>query len=114
MNKKLKIGYMTINVKHQSHDFKKDNMADSYGQWLSRENKIEIQPNLTNVDEANSIIHEILHVSNWVTSLNQKGQPLECEKNEEIVVNNSANTLTQVFIDNKWLLPYLIEKLNHE
>ena len=113
-NKKIKIGYSTIDIKKQAHQFRKDNMSDTYGQYLSRENKIEIQPDLSNIDEANTLIHEILHAATWICSLSQSGQPLEQSKDEELVVNSLSNNLTQVFIDNEWLLPYLIEKLKKD
>ena len=110
-NKKIKVGHSTIIIKKQSPQFHKDNMIDAYGQYLSRENKIEIQPDLSDVDEANTLLHEILHAGVWVTSLCQVGQPLEQSKDEELVVNSLSNKLTQVFIDNEWLLPYLTKKL---
>ena len=110
-NKKIRIGYSTITIKKQAPQFTKDNMSDSYGQYLSRENKIEIQPDLSDVDEVNTLLHEILHASVWVCSLCQSGQPLEERKNEELVINSLTNNLVQVFIDNEWLLPYLIKKL---
>ena len=110
-NKKIRVGYSTITIKKQSPQFTKNNMSDNYGQYLSRENRIEIQPELSDVDEANALLHEILHVGVWVNSLCQTGQPLEESKDEELVVNSLTNSLTQVFIDNEWLLPYLTEKL---
>ena len=110
-NKTLRIGYSTVTIKKQAGQFTKDNMTDNYGQYLPRESKIEIQPDLTNVDEANTLIHEILHACTWVSSLNQTGPPLDATKDEELVVNSLANNLVQVFIDNKWLLPYLTDKL---
>ena len=110
-NKKIKVGYSTITIKKQSPQFIKDNMSDNYGQYLSRENRIEIQPDLSNIDEVNTLLHEILHASVWVCSLTQSGQPLEESKDEELVINSLTNSLTQIFIDNEWLLPYLTEKL---
>ena len=110
-NKKIKIGYATLSIKKQAPQFHKDNMSDSYGQYLSRENKIEIQPELSDVDEANTLLHEILHASVWISSLSQSGQPLQQTNDEEVVVNSLSNKLTQVFIDNEWLLPYLTKKL---
>tara|TARA_R110002020_G_scaffold2532_5_gene12163 strand:- start:178 stop:519 length:342 start_codon:yes stop_codon:yes gene_type:complete len=112
MKEKIKIGYSTITIKKQASEFAKDNMSDTYGQYLPRENKIEIQPNLSDIDEANTLLHEILHASVWICSLCQNGQPLQENKDEELVVNSLANNLTQVFIDNKWLLSYLTKKLN--
>ena len=110
-NKKIKVGYSTIIIKKQAPQFQKDNMSDNYGQYLPRKNRIEIQPDLSDVDEANALLHEILHASVWVCSLCQSGQPLEERKNEEVVINSLTNNLVQVFIDNKWLLPYLVNKL---
>ena len=40
-----------------------------------------------------------------------EGGRLHGDTNEESVVNNFANYLTQVFRDNKWILPYFSEKL---
>ena len=114
-NKKIKVGYSTIIIKKQAPQFHKDNMSDAYGQYLSRENKIEIQPDLSDVDEVNALLHEVLHASVWICSLSQSGQPLEQSKDEELVINSLTNNLVQVFIDNEWLLPYLTEKLKkHE
>jgi hypothetical protein len=110
-NKKIRIGYSTITIKKQAPQFSKDNMSDNYGQYLSRENKIEIQPDLSNVDEVNALLHEVLHASVWVCSLSQSGQPLERSNDEELVINSLTNNLVQIFIDNKWLLPYLTSKL---
>tara|TARA_R110000751_G_scaffold43641_2_gene100514 strand:+ start:2451 stop:2807 length:357 start_codon:yes stop_codon:yes gene_type:complete len=110
-NKIIKVGYCKITIKEQLGQFTKDNMTDNYGQYLPRENKIEIQPNLSDIDEVNTLIHEILHASVWVGSLSSTGQPLERSKDEELVINSLTNSLTQVFIDNKWLLPYLTDKL---
>ena len=110
-NKKIKVGYSTIIIKKQAPQFQKDNMSDNYGQYLSRENKIEIQPDLSDIDEANTLLHEILHASVWNCSLTQSGQPLEQSKDEELVINSLSNNLVQVFIDNEWLLPYLTKKL---
>jgi hypothetical protein len=103
-NKKIRIGFSTITIKKQAHQFKKDNLGDAYGQFMARENKIEIQPDLSDVDEANTLLHEILHAGVWVTSLCQVGQPLEQSKDEELVINSLSNNLIQVFIDNKLLL----------
>ena len=110
-NKKIKVGYSTITIKKQSPQFIKDNMSDNYGQYLSRKNRIEIQPDLSDIDEANTLLHEILHASVWVCSLCQTGQPLQEDKDEELVVNSLTNNLIKVFIDNEWLLPYLTNKL---
>tara|TARA_R100000935_G_C2674905_1_gene100373 strand:- start:37 stop:393 length:357 start_codon:yes stop_codon:yes gene_type:complete len=113
-NKTLRIGYSTVSINKQKPQFSKDNMTDNYGQFLPRENRIEIQPDLVCADEANTLLHEILHSCVWVSSLSQDGQPLHGTKEEELVVNSLANNLTQIFIDNEWLLYYLTENLKRK
>tara|TARA_R110000772_G_scaffold47429_9_gene108474 strand:+ start:6285 stop:6635 length:351 start_codon:yes stop_codon:yes gene_type:complete len=109
--KKVKVGYSIIEIKKQGSQFLKDNMSSTYAQYLSRESVIEIQPELPKLDEANAILHEIMHACSWVGSLSQNGQPLADTDNEEVVINTLTNHLIQVFMDNEWLLPYLTEKL---
>jgi len=111
LKSEIKVGYSTIEIEKRTSSFSTTNMVDIYGQYLPRENKIEIQPGLSDIDEANTLLHEIMHAAVWVSSLNQGGQPLEEGDNEELVVNSLTNTLTKVLIDNKWLLPYLTKKL---
>ena len=36
-------------------------MTDCFGQYTHRENLIEIQPGLSDIDEANTLLHEIIH-----------------------------------------------------
>ena len=116
-NKIIKVGYCKITIKEQLGQFTKDNMTDNYGQYLPRENKIEIQPNLSDIDEVNTLIHEILHASVWVGSLSSTGQPLERSDDEEFVVNvlvillimstmQKRSTMLVVFF--LWQMPDLI------
>ena len=112
--KTVQIGYSDIDLKVQAPEFKKANMTDCYGQYTQRENIIDIQPGLSDIDEANTLIHEILHAAVWISSLSQSGQPLQQTNDEEVVVNSLSNKLTQILIDNEWLLPYLTEKLKNK
>ena len=109
--KKIRVGFTDLKIDLTPPNFKKDNLTDCYGQYLQRENKIEIQPNLGKVDEANTLIHEILHSIAYISGENLEGGRLHGDNNEESVVNNFSNYLTQVFRDNKWILPYLINNL---
>ena len=109
--KQVKVGFSTIDIKEQAPQFRKNNMTDCYGQYTHRENQIEIQPGLSNIDEANTLLHEILHVCVYISSLSQDGQPLSSDNDEEVTVNSLTNYLVQVFMDNKWILPYLNKKL---
>ena len=109
--KKIRIGYNDITVYLTKPNFKKDNLTDCYGQYLQRENKIEIQPDLNKIEEANVLLHEILHAIAYTSGETLEGGRLHEENNEESVVNNFANYLTQVFRDNKWLLHYFVKNL---
>ena len=107
----VKVGYSDITVHLTTPNFKKDNMSDCYGQYLQRENKIEIQPELEKIDEANVLLHEVLHAIAYISGETTDGGRLNESTSEEAVVNNFANHLIQVFRDNNWLLSYFINNL---
>ena len=108
MEKKIKIGYQDIVIERETSTFQKQ--TDCYGEYDHRKNTITIQNELTPLDEANTLLHEILHGIAYINSLTQTGQPLDSENKEEVVVNTMTNALAQVFRDNKWLLPYFKDK----
>ena len=109
--KRIRIGFTDIDIHVTPPNFKKDNLTDCYGQYLQRENKIEIQPNLNRIEEANTLLHEILHAIAYSSGETLESGRLHGDKNEESVVNNFANYLTQIFRDNKWILPYFVNNL---
>jgi len=108
MEKKIKIGYQDVIIKREKTTFQKQ--SDAYGEYDHRQNSISIQSGLSPLDEANTLLHEILHGVAYINSLTQTGQPMDTENKEEIVINTIANSLSQVFRDNKWLLPYFKDK----
>ena len=108
MEKKLKIGYQDIVIERETSTFQKQ--SDSYGEYDHRKNSISIQTGLSPLDEANTLLHEILHAVAYINSLTQSDQPLDTENKEEIVINSITNGLAQVFRDNKWLLQYFKDK----
>ena len=108
-NKKLIVGFSEVTIKEENASFKKDNLTDCYGQFLQRENSIQINANLEPHDKLNTLIHEILHSCVYVSGLNQKGAPLEEDSSEEIVVNNLANIFHTVLRDNPWLVRFINE-----
>jgi len=108
MEKKLKIGYQDIVIERETSTFQKQ--SDSYGEYDHRKNSITIQNGLGPLDEANTLLHEILHAVAYINSLTQSDQPLDSENKEEIVINSMTNGLAQVFRDNKWLLQYFKDK----
>ena len=108
MEKKIKIGYQDIVIERETSTFQKQ--TDCYGEYDHRKNTITIQNGLPPLDEANTLLHEILHGIAYINSLTQTGQPLDSENKEEMVVNTMTNALAQVFRDNKCLLPYFKDK----
>tara|TARA_R100001082_G_scaffold103700_1_gene74562 strand:+ start:76 stop:408 length:333 start_codon:yes stop_codon:yes gene_type:complete len=108
MEKRIKIGYQDIVIERETSTFQKQ--SDCYGEYDHRKNSITIQNGLSPLDEANTLLHEILHGIAYINSLTQTGQPLDSENKEEVVINTMTNALAQVFRDNKWLLPYFKDK----
>ena len=108
MEKKVKIGYQDVTIKRDAPTFQKQ--SDCYGEYEHRKNQITIQEGLSPLDEANTLLHEILHGVSYINSLTQSGQPLDTDNKEEVVINTLTNGLAQVFRDNKWILPYFKEK----
>ena len=106
---KVKIGYQDITIERETSTFQKQ--TDSYGEYDHRKNVITIQNGLSPLDEANTVVHEVLHGIAYINSLTASGQPLDSENKEEVVINQFTNGLVQVFRDNKWLLTYLKDKL---
>ena len=106
--KTIKIGYQDVTIERDTSTFQKQ--SDCYGEYEHRKNQITIQKGLSPLDEANTLLHEILHGVSYINSLTQTGQPLDSENKEEVVINTITNGLAQVFRDNKWLLPYFIKK----
>ena len=105
---KVKIGYQDVIIERETSTFSKQ--TDSYGEYDHRKNIISIQTELSDLDEANTLLHEILHGVAYINSLTIGGMPLDKEEKEEIVINQITNGLMQVFRDNKWLLDFLKEK----
>ena len=111
MKKKIKIGYedIAINV----IDFKVNDKKDEsvLGEYDSTNAKIDIQERQNARSEANTLLHEVIHAVVYQTGLNSEGNVLSKEENEELTVNAISNSLSQVFRDNKWFLPYLQTQL---
>ena len=104
---KIKIGYADIKIKLLNKKEYPKWCKDHFGEYDSNKSVMLINSNLSNIEEANTFLHELLHASIWISGLSTEGGVLEQKKREEIVVNALANNLAQVFRDNKWILPYL-------
>ena len=106
---RIKIGYQDVAIERETSTF--SIQTDSYGEYDHRKNTITIQTQLSDLDEANTLLHEILHGIVYINSLTVGGQPLDKEDKEEVVINQMTNGLMQVFRDNKWLLNFFKEKI---
>ena len=59
MERKIKIGYQDIVIEREAPTFLKQ--TDAYGEYDHRKNTITITNGLGPLDEANTLLHEILH-----------------------------------------------------
>ena len=101
----VKVGWNTVKLSFVEPSFIKE--SDCFGQYISRECKIEIQKELEGDQLINTILHEIIHCIIYNSSLNQDGGPLTDDKSEEQVTNSITNWLLNVFWDNTWLVELL-------
>ena len=109
----VKVGYRIIDIVYATPDFRDDNMTDCYGQYLDRQSKIEIQPGLKPEEEANTIIHELLHCIFKTIGETNEGMALSDGTTEERVVLNTANAIQPLFfMDNPKLLVYITKLLS--
>jgi len=106
----VKVGFADIVIERVEPSFKKSN-TDHYGEYLSRENKINIQKEINGIDYSNTLLHEILHSIVYLSSLNADGGSLKEEDNEEQVVNTITNWLMGVFRDNPKVLDIIKKSL---
>ena len=104
----VKVGWNTIKFNFVDPSFIKE--SDCFGQYLSRECKIDIQKELEGDQLINTVLHEIIHCIIYNSSLNQDGGPLTDEKSEEQVTNSITNWLLNVFRENPWLVDLLKKK----
>ena len=104
----VKVGWNTIKFNFVDPSFIKE--SDCFGQYLSRECKIDIQKELEGDQLINTVLHEIIHCIIYNSSLNQDGGPLTDDKSEEQVTNSITNWLLNVFWENPWLVELLKKK----
>ena len=104
----VKVGWNNVKFSFVDPSFIKE--SDCFGQYLSRECKIEIQKELSGDQLINTVLHEIIHCIIYNSSLNQDGGPLTDDKSEEQVTNSITNWLLNVFWENPWLVDLLKKK----
>ena len=110
LKKKIRVNYEDVKINLISPTNDNDNHC--FGEYDSVKNSIELDKTQSPRSLANSLLHEVLHASVYHSGLNSEGNCLALEKDEELVVNNLSNTLTQIIRDNKWFLPYIQKHIN--
>ena len=79
-NKKLRVGFQDLTIKVENPDFKKDNLTDCYGQYLQRENSIQINAGLET--------HDLLNTVTWTEVIIPDNSAIElCDCHEHIPTN---------------------------
>ena len=104
--KTVKVGCNTLTFNFVEPSFLKDNV-DCFGEFVSKECRIDIQKELEGDQLINTVLHEIIHAIIYTSSLNQDGGPLTDDKHEEQVTNSMTNWLLNGFWDNPWLIDLL-------
>ena len=97
----IKIGYVNYQF-----DFWPDSFASTekaQGEFFEEAGKIGLKESaITSIQGVNTLLHEILHGIVY-----QYGMQETLENNEEKVVNTMTNGLTNVLVDNPWLVDYI-------
>jgi len=101
----IKIGPLDIDVFFIPGD------NEDFGDFTYLQSQIRVDSRLKSTALVDTLLHEILHAIAYTSGETLDGGRLHGENNEESVVNNFANYLTQVFRDNKWLLHYFVNNL---
>ena len=66
-DKVIKVHCTDIKLELTAPDFSDDNLTDCYGHYIKRKNLIQIQNTLSDIDEANTVFHELTHCIAWLS-----------------------------------------------
>ena len=110
---KIKVGWRYITITRDMPNFTNE-ANEEYGSFTDRKNTLNIHPDLSDIQLANTISHELDHVAYSDHSLNGETKNIKLldEDLEELVCNSRSNHFISVCQDNKWLLP-LLQQLIH-
>ena len=106
--RQVKIGYATVSIKYVS-DNVLDRVADDederlYGCFISRANVIYLYEGLTNLQLADTFLHECLHAHAHINGIRFK--ETDSEKAEETAINCASAATVELWIRNpkvkKW------------
>ena len=98
---KISLNFIDVDITVVKPDFPNANMCEEYGQYHRRKNLIEIQENLSDIDESNTVIHELMHLIAYASGEVTAGA-LTDETVEERIVNSFANLLISMLRQNPW------------
>jgi len=100
-NRTVKVGSISkLQILFVRPDFPSDKMLDSYGEYDYKPQTVSIIENLSDEDLNKTNLHELFHVIVRECHLNQDGNPLAKDVDEERVVGQLETQLYQYFLDN--------------
>ena len=100
-NRTVKLGSISnLQIQFVLPDFPSDKMLDSYGEYDYKPQIISIIQNLIDEDLCKTNLHELFHAFIREAHLNQDGNPLAKDADEERVVGQLESQLYQFLLDN--------------
>ncbi len=104
----VKLGSVSkLKIKYVEPDFISDKMLDSFGEFDFKTQTIHIQKNLSDEDSCKTQLHEFYHGFCREAHLNQEGNPLSRDTDEERVVAQFETQTYQFFLDNPKEIAYI-------
>lgn len=100
MPSSVKFGYRTVGLVRTE-----DSASDCHGEYRHSSPEILIHPGQKPMEEANTVLHELVHMF-----LANAGNPLG-ERQEEMVAELISNGLTEIFVRNPSVLPWLVQQM---
>lgn len=104
----VKLGSVSkLFIKYVLPEFVSNRLLDSFGEYDFKTQTVLIQKQLTDEDSCKTNLHEILHCCVREAHLNQEGNPLASDTDEERVVAQFETQIYQFFLDNPDEVAYI-------
>ena len=108
----LKAGSVSeLKIKFVKPDFKNDLNLDSYGLYEHKTETISVQSDITDEQTCSTTLHEILHFLVRQAHLNQEGNCLSKDTDEERVVGQMETGLYGFFLNNPKEIAYIFHDI---
>lgn len=108
----LKAGSVSeLKIKFVKPDFKNDLHLDSYGLYEHKTETVSIQKDITDEQTCSTTLHEILHFLVRQAHLNQEGNCLSKDTDEERVVGQMETGLYGFFLNNPKEIAYIFHDI---